>query len=114
MHRCLLVTELLNIIFECHAIRGATGSSTLLSLATTCRAFQQPALDILWRDMCNSLAPLIKCLPKDCWEQRGISVNAQLVRYLMIASIFALPFLTVVDILVLAETAYHRRLVHVE
>lgn len=89
MHYCLQVTELLYYIFGWHATRsaGAQGSRTLYSLALTCRAFQQPALDILWEDMKGSLAPLIKCLPSDVWEKRPgeeILERGQLVQFLAI------------------------------
>ncbi|KAF8447203.1 hypothetical protein L210DRAFT_3390514 [Boletus edulis BED1] len=34
----------------------------LPALARTCKAFRDPALDILWAEL-YSLAPLIRCLP---------------------------------------------------
>ncbi|KAF9231636.1 hypothetical protein BU15DRAFT_14666, partial [Melanogaster broomeanus] len=37
---------------------------TLYSLAVTCRAFKETALDVLWFDL-DSLHPLLQCLPVD-------------------------------------------------
>ncbi|KAF8429864.1 hypothetical protein L210DRAFT_800958, partial [Boletus edulis BED1] len=36
---------------------------TLASLARTCRAFKEPALNLLWEEMLN-LSPLAQCLPE--------------------------------------------------
>lgn len=38
--------------------------SSLPSFASTCRAFEHPALNALWRDL-QSVKPLVKCLPDD-------------------------------------------------
>ncbi|KAG1846728.1 hypothetical protein F4604DRAFT_1544179, partial [Suillus subluteus] len=35
---------------------------SLPALASTCREFEQPALDVLWRDL-HSVIPLVNCLP---------------------------------------------------
>ncbi|KAG1750451.1 uncharacterized protein EDB91DRAFT_1217140 [Suillus paluster] len=37
---------------------------TLAPLASTCRIFERPALDVLWRNL-HSVAPLVRCLPSD-------------------------------------------------
>lgn len=37
---------------------------SLPALASTCRIFERPALDVLWRDL-ESVEPLVKCLPSD-------------------------------------------------
>jgi hypothetical protein len=37
---------------------------SLSALASTCRIFERPALDVLWRNL-QSVEPLIKCLPSD-------------------------------------------------
>ena len=72
MHRCLQIQELLSIVFEyVHVPRKALeddplSASSLARLARTCKAFQDPALDILWHSQ-DSLAPLLKCLPRDAW-----------------------------------------------
>ncbi|KAG0706741.1 hypothetical protein DFH29DRAFT_1076734 [Suillus ampliporus] len=45
-------------------ICSCTQHTSLPALASTCRAFKCPALNILWRDL-QSLEPLIGCLPSD-------------------------------------------------
>ncbi|KAG1740201.1 uncharacterized protein EDB91DRAFT_1347153 [Suillus paluster] len=37
---------------------------SLPALASTCRVFERPALDVLWRNL-QSVEPLVKCLPDD-------------------------------------------------
>lgn len=71
MHRCLVVRELLTSIFEFHDRKRE-----LSVLARTCRAFADPALDILWRELA-CLSTLIKAtVPSHLWEDvspRGLS-----------------------------------------
>ncbi|TFK55530.1 hypothetical protein OE88DRAFT_630514 [Heliocybe sulcata] len=71
MHRCLLIPELLSNIFEFQERKRE-----LAILARTCRAFGDPALDVLWRDL-SSLSTLIKAtVPPHLWEDvspRGLS-----------------------------------------
>ncbi|KAF8552009.1 hypothetical protein OG21DRAFT_1466366 [Imleria badia] len=44
----------------------------LAALARTCRAFKEPALDMIWDDL-NDLTPLVRCLPESSWvESEGI------------------------------------------
>jgi hypothetical protein len=38
--------------------------STIAALASTCRAFKEPALDVLWKDI-TGFKPLLLCLPED-------------------------------------------------
>ncbi|KAF9232054.1 hypothetical protein BU15DRAFT_67817 [Melanogaster broomeanus] len=40
---------------------------TLAALARTCRAFKEPALDMLWFEL-DDLSPLVRCLPRDSWN----------------------------------------------
>ena len=68
MHRCLLVPEILYQIFD-FLLPRQTNASTLIALAITCKAFQHPALDILWKDLDDPLPPLVQCLPRDLWER---------------------------------------------
>ncbi|KAI6132586.1 hypothetical protein EDD16DRAFT_1533246 [Pisolithus croceorrhizus] len=57
MHRCLLITEILRLIIEFLAheyfvTRLETRSiprKDVARLARTCRAFMDPALDVLWK-----------------------------------------------------------------
>ena len=56
MHHALEIQEILSNIFGC------CYPSDLPSLARTCRAFKEPALDVLWEELVN-LSPLAQCLP---------------------------------------------------
>ena len=88
MHRCLLVTELAIRIAEAcalvspdedvpiyylddHHSRNLTGLDlrTVWALAQTCRALQDPGLDIMWRFQFG-LQTLLRCMPYDLWEAR--------------------------------------------
>ena len=68
MHRALQIEEVLSDIF--HHFSPDIGIlwreetiPELAALARTCRAFKEPALDILWRVL-HHLSPLLWCLPK--------------------------------------------------
>lgn len=63
MHACLEIGEVLYLIFE-EASRG-----TLAALAVTCRAFKEPALSTLWREL-YSFVPLLLTMSADLWEIR--------------------------------------------
>ena len=41
---------------------------TLAALAVTCKAFMEPALNVLWKSQ-RSLGPLVRTLPEDCWGE---------------------------------------------
>ncbi|EDR11170.1 uncharacterized protein LACBIDRAFT_324746 [Laccaria bicolor S238N-H82] len=56
------IQELLSIIFRHYAHRP----KMLARLARTCKAFQDPALNILWHTQ-KTLLPLLKCLPPNAW-----------------------------------------------
>ncbi|KAF9465369.1 hypothetical protein BDZ94DRAFT_1320423 [Collybia nuda] len=68
MHRCLLIPEIVRLICSevDRSFVGAERRRTVKALAQTCRLFQEPALDILWRKL-DSLTPLIKCIPSGLW-----------------------------------------------
>lgn len=83
MHRCLQIQELLSIIFQYVDVpRKADFFSPdfLARLARTCKAFQDPALDILWYSQ-DTLLPLLKCLPPDAWawKEGKFSITRDLV-----------------------------------
>ena len=69
MHRTLQVPEILSTIFDrcpprvLSAYPCKESSSDLAALARTCRAFKEPALDVLWRVLVD-LYPLACCLPE--------------------------------------------------
>ena len=51
MHRCLIIQEILSIIFENLSSRhnlDQVSQSTLAGLARTCKAFHEPAIKALW------------------------------------------------------------------
>ena len=61
MHRALAVED---ILYEILGFLLPDARPTLLTLATTCRLFQQVALDLLWKELDN-LCPIGYCLPQD-------------------------------------------------
>ncbi|KAJ3528258.1 hypothetical protein NMY22_g9488 [Coprinellus aureogranulatus] len=64
MATSLAIPEILRLVCD-----GAD-KGTSLSLALTCRAFLEPALDRLWNELA-SLQPLICCLPEDLLSKDG-------------------------------------------
>ena len=80
MHHALHIEEiLLNIFSYCHILvrrsrpRRARFRVTrryanvdLATLARTCMAFKEPALDMIWAEL-DDLTPLVRCLPKESW-----------------------------------------------
>ncbi|KAF8142025.1 hypothetical protein EV363DRAFT_42484 [Boletus edulis] len=61
MHHALQPQEiLLNIFGHCDP---GLDTSDLAALARTCRAFKEPALDVLWEEL-NDLSPLLRCVPE--------------------------------------------------
>jgi hypothetical protein len=58
-----------------HVVSSHTEHGTLPALASACRAFQSPALNVLWRDL-HSVEPLLRCLPADLFGfDRGCTVR---------------------------------------
>ncbi|KAG2357925.1 hypothetical protein BDR07DRAFT_1379756 [Suillus spraguei] len=51
-----------------HAVSSHAEHGTLPALASVCRAFRSPALDVLWRDLL-SVEPFVKCLPTDLFDK---------------------------------------------
>ena len=81
MHRCLTIEEILRVIFEFAAQVDPLADASqltshnftkgyqahleiLLSIALTCKTFENPALDRLWRRQWG-LENLVALLPKD-------------------------------------------------
>ncbi|KAF8441702.1 hypothetical protein L210DRAFT_3447523 [Boletus edulis BED1] len=59
MHHALQIQEiLLNIIGHCYRF-----DYDVAALARTCRAFKEPALDVLWEQL-RDLSPLVRCVPE--------------------------------------------------
>jgi hypothetical protein len=73
-----LSTEILLHIFTIiHEIKNprAWGSvniyrATIAALASTCRTFKDPALDVLWKDI-EGFKPLLLCLPEGLVRKEG-------------------------------------------
>lgn len=97
MHKCLTIPELLDYIaqwlsfdrtdklntalFEGGLIPPSTTPSdatphSLLSFASTCRAFYEPSMNVIWHTL-FSLKPLVKCFPRHVWQE----VDHAVVRY---------------------------------
>jgi hypothetical protein len=68
MHRCLMIPEI------CLQICEILPRNTLAAMARSCRAFEEPALSILWRRQ-DSLRPIMGCLPADLWQERYFSAT---------------------------------------
>ncbi|KAF8124903.1 hypothetical protein EV363DRAFT_1586640 [Boletus edulis] len=63
MHHALEIEEiLLNIFHRCYSRHDGIDKSDLASLARICRAFKEPALDVLWKEL-DDLSPLTQCIP---------------------------------------------------
>ncbi|KAK7044476.1 hypothetical protein R3P38DRAFT_2878972 [Favolaschia claudopus] len=62
MHQCLRVVEIVSLI--CEQIE----EGSLPSFARVCRAFVNPALDVLWSNQ-NSLGNILRCMPEGIWEE---------------------------------------------
>ncbi|KII86186.1 hypothetical protein PLICRDRAFT_177771 [Plicaturopsis crispa FD-325 SS-3] len=74
MHRCLSINEILLMV--CHELLDYRFMNHLKTrdvarLARTCRAFHEPALDLIWYEL-DSLGPLVRTFPADLWEQREV------------------------------------------
>ncbi|KAJ7870571.1 hypothetical protein B0H14DRAFT_3573738 [Mycena olivaceomarginata] len=76
-HRALTIPEMVRLICEHLEVlsephhegsRNRRNLEDLAALARTCRDFENPALDILWRVQ-NTLANALKCLPSNLWEE---------------------------------------------
>jgi hypothetical protein len=61
MHPALRILEVIDNI-SLHV-----GNGSLPALASTCRAFENPALNVLWRNL-ESVEPIVKCLPSELFS----------------------------------------------
>ncbi|KAJ7882022.1 hypothetical protein B0H14DRAFT_2565547 [Mycena olivaceomarginata] len=75
MHCSLCIPEIVSLIFY-ETLNGAEQSfnhlnrdsaQTLAGLARTCKAFRDPALDLLWKSQCTVMN-VLNCMPGDIWE----------------------------------------------
>jgi hypothetical protein len=78
MHKCLTIQELVRLIIDfCIDGELKTDRHTLLAIASTCRTFEEPALNRLWYKL-ESLQPLFKCLPQDAWERKVLTADPEI------------------------------------
>lgn len=75
MHCSLCIPEIVSLIFY-ETLDGAEQSlnhlnrdsaQTLAGLARTCKAFRDPALDLLWKSQ-YTVMNVLNCMPGDIWE----------------------------------------------
>ncbi|KAJ7162670.1 hypothetical protein C8R43DRAFT_1233315 [Mycena crocata] len=69
MHRALKILEIMEAV--CCEVPGGRA---LAALASTCKTFQDPALDVLWRTQ-DSIIPLLGCMPDDLFNERPNSFS---------------------------------------
>ncbi|KAG1875941.1 hypothetical protein C8R48DRAFT_759391 [Suillus tomentosus] len=64
-HRALLVPDILLVIFEHvnHEKISRWSRKSLAALASTCKAFHEPAMDLLWANM-DGIEPLLGCVTR--------------------------------------------------
>jgi hypothetical protein len=70
LHRCLEITEITEIIFDFvydTAQDRFSQASTFFNLATTCKAFNEPAVKFLWKDLWN-FWPIKSIFPDQVWR----------------------------------------------
>lgn len=87
MHPCLRIEEILASIFEVVLCDVGTRLKTydkrsVLALVKTCRTFNIPALQVLWKNLFSPV-PLFLTMPDDLWHveeaDSGFSVPRTLV-----------------------------------
>ncbi|KAF7973289.1 hypothetical protein HWV62_15665 [Athelia sp. TMB] len=84
-HHCLSIPEILKIIFSylvlgTDAVDVDVDTGSLFASALVCKAFLNPALDILWENL-DSFVPLAKLLPCDLWEERDTLLADDTLRF---------------------------------
>ena len=68
MHVCLNVDKIIRLV--AHELVGSKSKATAVALACCRKVFENSALDALWKTQ-EELLPLLKCLPRDVWSERG-------------------------------------------
>ncbi|KAJ7187270.1 hypothetical protein C8R46DRAFT_1184920 [Mycena filopes] len=69
MHRALAILEITeNICEELNEVFSDRSPADLAALARTCKIFEDPALDVLWRKQ-DTLDNILKCLPPKSWDE---------------------------------------------
>ncbi|KAJ7633547.1 hypothetical protein DFH06DRAFT_1437439 [Mycena polygramma] len=82
MHRTWEIPEVVSLVFgHLDVDKDAEGLATL---ARTCRAFQDPALDVLWYHQ-NTLMNLLLCLPAGLWVRKSLDVSGRVLMNLSLS-----------------------------
>ena len=84
MSRILQCPELCRLV--CEEI-GSDDKCTLFRLSLSCRRFMEPALDVLWYKLDN-LAPLMRCMPRDLYQDTREGKVVALVSNIMVLLFF--------------------------
>jgi hypothetical protein len=75
MHVCLSVDEVLRLI-ACELVESRAKTAAV-ALACSCKRFEVPALDALWRTQEHLPLLALKSLPGDIWNGDGRTVSMQ-------------------------------------
>ena len=71
MHQCLQIEEILASIFEFVlsdvGTRKMYDKRSVLAVVKTCRTFNTPALQVLWKNLFSPV-PLFLTMPNDLWQ----------------------------------------------
>ena len=78
MHPCLSVDEILRLLAR--QLVASDTETTAVALACCCKTFEEPVLDILWETQ-DQLTPLLKCFPRDAWEERDGTFVSQITAF---------------------------------
>ena len=65
MHKCLEITDIVCLV-AAEAVSSDRPSA--ISLACTCRAFEDAVMEILWGAHQTDLVNLLRCFPSEVWE----------------------------------------------
>jgi hypothetical protein len=68
MHDCLRISEIARSV--CIALDNTDSKDSIAKLARTCKAFHDPALDVLWYSMKDFSQLIMMCMPSDLWAFR--------------------------------------------
>jgi hypothetical protein len=69
MHRALGILDIIELICAHVQAHGAgSAERDFAALARTCKDFQEPALDRLWREQ-RTITNILTCLPPNLWEE---------------------------------------------
>lgn len=105
MHHALEIPEIiLNIFGHCRLPGESTGLADIAVLARTCRAFKEPALDVLWEELLDPSA-LARCIP----EASRLSSQKPRVRLFIILCLIANAHFSLLGKVFVEQSAYTER-----